>query len=690
VPNEDERALVSQAVRDLTNGRPHARMVVTSRTQAYQGKAVLGQDFRVVRVLPLELEQVADLIRRAYRAIYPAEVERDDRERQAENLIASVTSLEAERAMRLGATDDNRLVTTPLLVRMLLIVHFNLRRLPDQRAELFMEVVDTLLTSSYNPDEAVAQRLAQLGGDWRMRRDMLQYLAFQMHSRGQEAGREIGERELPEVLCTYLQQRRHTSQNAAEELVADLVSVSRQRGGLLEERAGRYRFSHLSFQEFLTARYLAEVERDVTSIAGFLEQQSRLADSWWREPILLTGGYLYVTAPDTATDLLRRLAHLGESRPPHTAQALAAAELAAATFLEWGGAETTQQALACRLVALLTDPVLPDVPRARRVTASHVLARLGDPRDGVGKRGKVPHLAWCKVPAGPFRLGANNNEEANDNEKPQHELTLPTFYIGRYPITNAQFAPFVEGSCYQDRQWWTEAGWAWRHGAEPDLSYITDMNHRKDYTDWLAQRPLERRGKPFFWHDERLNLPTQPVTGVSWYEAMAYCAWLQQQLTVHGQSFAVNEAALHTLLTSGDWQIRLPTEAEWEKAAGWDTVAERKRVYAWGDEWDETRANVADHMKLPSAVGVFPAGAAACGALDMTGNVWEWTLSRYMDYPYRHDARHDPEGKISRVLRGGAWFGHPRDARVSSRNSPEPDFFTSSIGVRVVVGPVLQ
>ena len=121
------------------------------------------------------------------------------------------------------------------------------------------------------------------------------------------------------MLCTYLLERRHKSQAAAEALVADLVSVSRQRGGLLEERAGQYRFSHLSFQEFLTARYLAEVERDVTRIATFLEQQNRLADSWWREPILLTGGYLHVTAPDTATDLLRRLAHLGASQPPHTA-----------------------------------------------------------------------------------------------------------------------------------------------------------------------------------------------------------------------------------------------------------------------------------------------------------------------------------------------------------------------------------
>jgi formylglycine-generating enzyme required for sulfatase activity len=342
---------------------------------------------------------------------------------------------------------------------------------------------------------------------------------------------------------------------------------------LLEERAGQYRFSHLSFQEFLTARYLAEVERHVTRIARFLEQQNRLADSWWREPILLTGGYLHVTAPDTATDLIRRLAHVGASQPPHSPQALAAAELAAATFLEWGGAEIIQQALANRLVALLTDPALPDTPPARRATAGQALARLGDPRDGVGTQEKVPRLTWCKVPAGPFRLGANTNEDAYADEKPQHELTLPTFYIACYPITNAQFAPFVEAGGYQERQWWTDAGCAWRHGAEPDLSRITDTDLHKRYADWMAQRPLERRGEPFFWHWADHNLPTQPVTGVSWYEDMAYCTWLQQQLTVHGRSFAIDGVSLATLLTSGNWQVRLPTEAEWEKAAGWDAVA---------------------------------------------------------------------------------------------------------------------
>jgi formylglycine-generating enzyme required for sulfatase activity len=303
----------------------------------------------------------------------------------------------------------------------------------------------------------------------------------------------------------------------------------------------------------------------------------------------------------------------------------------------------------------------------------------------------VPHLVWCKVLAGPFRLGGNNNEEAHDYEKPQHELTLPTFYIARYPITNAQFALFVEDGGYNDRQWWTEAGWAWRHGAEPDLSWITDTDFRERYAEHIAQlRPIERRHEPFSWHDERLNLPTQPVTGVSWYEAMAYCTWLQQQLILHGRSVSVDGVSWDTLLTSGSWQVRLPTEAEWEKAAGWDVVAGHKRVYAWGNEWEKAMANVANQVGLPSAVGVFPAGAAACGALDMTGNVWEWTLSRFMGYPYGHDSRHDPEGEDERVLRGGGWSDNHWRARVSVRTDSLPLQSAIDIGMRVVLGPVLK
>ncbi len=711
VPTEDERALVSQAVRDLTYGRPHAHFVVTSRTRAYQGRAMLSGDFRVVRVLPLTFEQVADLIRRAYQAIYPAEVEQDRREQRADDLIDAVEKLEAERAARLGGGEETRLITTPLLVRMLLIVHFNLRRLPEQRAELYMEVVDCLLTSSYNPDEAVAQRLAQLGGDWRARRDMLQYLAFQMHSRGQEAGREIDEQEMTDWLCAYLTEHRHKPASVAEELVADLVGSSRQRGGLLDERAGRYRFTHLTFQEFLAARYLAEVERDVTRIVWFVEAEGRAADAWWRELALLTIGYLNVNTPDTAANLVRCLADLDNLQPSSSPLALATTELAATAFLEWGGAETTHDALANRLADLLTDPKLSGAPPPLRAAAGRALAHLDDPRPGVGllpppgslsPSGEwgLPDIAWCKVPAGPFLLGANPDEDAWEDERPQHELTLPTFYIARYPITNAQFSVFMEAGGYDDPRWWTREGWAWRTGAEPDLSQIPDKDLRNRYADWLARRPLDRRNQPFYWKDATVNQSNQPVVGVTWYEAAAYCTWLNAQL-------GTQAGAMQALPLPAGHVVRLPTEAEWEKAAGWDPVARRKRVYAWGDDWDPAQTNVKESgIGRPSAVGIFPAGASACGALDMTGNVWEWTLSSWgsfdlnepgFRYPFADGRPQTGAGEREasdtpgfRVLRGGSWFNALRYARVSYRTTSVPTAFTGSIGFRVVVAPVLS
>jgi formylglycine-generating enzyme required for sulfatase activity len=322
----------------------------------------------------------------------------------------------------------------------------------------------------------------------------------------------------------------------------------------------------------------------------------------------------------------------------------------------------------------------------------------------------LPDLAWCEVPAGPFLLGANEGEEAWDDEKPQHDLTLPTFYIARYPVTNAQYAPFVAAGGYDEPRWWSEAGWAWRTGAEPDLSQIPDEKLRQDYAKWLANRPVERRHEPFWWGEAPWNLANHPVVGVTWYEAMAYCAWINEQLTMSneqgdvGQEIAGWPAEVVAGLAAGRWRVRLPAEAEWEKAAGWDPAAGRKRVYAWGDDWDESKANVAEKIGRTSAVGIFPAGAAAGGALDMTGNVWEWTLSAWGSFDYNKPGfrypfeaagpQTGPGGREAvdtpgfRAVRGGSWYDYQRNARVSFRNYLHPDDFNYLTSFRVVVAPV--
>jgi len=183
----------------------------------------------------------------------------------------------------------------------------------------------------------------------------------------------------------------------------------------------------------------------------------------------------------------------------------------------------------------------------------------------------------------------------------------------------------------------------------------------KQYTD----RPYDR---PAFWNDERYNEPVQPVVGGNWYVAAAYCAWLGQ--------YAPGNSELPGA------SIRLPTEAEWERAArlgrGW--------VYPWGNRWDAGRANTWEgHVLRPNPVGVYPDGATPEGVHDLSGNVWEWTASLYQSYPYAADeGRNDPEAEGMRVVRGGSWGSNQRLARCAVRYRNEPDNFITNIGFRVV------
>jgi formylglycine-generating enzyme required for sulfatase activity len=198
-------------------------------------------------------------------------------------------------------------------------------------------------------------------------------------------------------------------------------------------------------------------------------------------------------------------------------------------------------------------------------------------------RGLAPE-GMVYVPAGPFLMGsADDDPDADDDEKPQHEVELPGYYIGRTPVTNEAYAEFIAAGGYETRDYWTEAGWA-----------------RKERAGWT---------EPRFWSDENHNQPRQPVVGVSWYEAVAYCRWRG---------------------------LRLPTEAEWEKAAGWDPQAGRKRKYPWGDEWDEGKCDINKRERGYAAlVGEHsPEGDSAYGCGDMAGNVWEWCSTRWSGFEY--------------------------------------------------------
>ena len=177
--------------------------------------------------------------------------------------------------------------------------------------------------------------------------------------------------------------------------------------------------------------------------------------------------------------------------------------------------------------------------------------------------------------------------------------------------------------------------------------------------DWYRRG---RQTQPAFWNDLAFNHPAQPVVGICWHEARAYCAWLSAQ----------------TVQT-----YRLPTEAEWEAASR----GREGRRYAWGEEFDAARCNTIEtHIRGTTPIGVFPDGDTPEGLADMSGNVWGWTSSAYHPYPYQADAkREDPApGDARRVVRGGSWFGVRDLARCAVRDVSHPAARLSGFGFRVV------
>jgi formylglycine-generating enzyme required for sulfatase activity len=308
-----------------------------------------------------------------------------------------------------------------------------------------------------------------------------------------------------------------------------------------------------------------------------------------------------------------------------------------------------------KLIATIRDE---SVPPETRVEAGKALAKLGDPRPGVGLDGAgLPDIAWCAVPAGPFVMGSRAEDElAYDDEKPQHTYVMEQPYtISRYPITNAQFAAFVRAGGYEERTYWTDAGWSWLKRGE--------VEGPRDY------------GEPF-------NLPNHPVVGVSWYEALAFCRWLTLVLSERGD------------LETGQ-MVTLPSEAEWEKAAR----GTGGRTFPWGEEADPNRANYADTgLDTTSTMGCFPGGSSPYGVEDLSGNVWEWTRSLWgsdlmepeFGYPYDpKDGRENLEagGNALRVLRGGAFSSYARSVRCACRLRYLPLIDHGNYRFRVVVPP---
>src|SRR5437773_471347 len=241
------------------------------------------------------------------------------------------------------------------------------------------------------------------------------------------------------------------------------------------------------------------------------------------------------------------------------------------------------------------------------------------------------------IPGGPFQMGTSVEPWALDNERPAHEVDVPAFVIDAVPVTNERYARFIADGGYDQERWWTPEGWA--HRVEAGLT--APMHWRRDGDRWYRRR---------FGHEEPLP-PDEPVVHVCFHEARAFAAWAGK---------------------------RLPTEAEWEKAARHDPATGRSRRYPWGDDDPtERHANLGQRHLSPSPVGAYPDGASPLGVHQLVGDVWEWVDTDFHGYPgfVAFPYREYSEvffGPRYKVLRGGSFGTDPAACRGTFRNWDYP------------------
>jgi formylglycine-generating enzyme required for sulfatase activity len=629
VINGTQRKKIRQKIEDLDKSQLKGnRVIVAAREASFRELEALNSIFTRLNLQPYEEEQVIALVGK-----WCETLDLVDPCGKRDGLVSAIREINAK------YSEEKRLplFCTPLMATMAVRALQTGRELPRERAKLYDACVEAILDPQYNRDADIGmtpspvEEVRDAGGDWKQQREWLSELAltFQRRSQGSAVANPIVDEE--------------TVQNALTNVVPEPPSVEKflravkERGGLFwESSEGWYEFLHRSILEFLAARRLALMWLDPKRSGECKDIiRKHIALPNWPEVVLLMYGFMriYEEASEQPKkdsrnsveylDWLSRIDGNPEVR-------LAGTQLAGAALLEIECPDPTlRRRQADYLRSLLEDSWL-SVPMARRIAAGRTLAGLGDPRDGVGLgKDGLPDIDWRRVPADSEVVG----ETAPERQRPSISRD---YRISRYPITNAQFSAFVKDRGYEKRELWTEEGWAWKGDRPAPLST-----------------------------DSYKGMQNHPVVNISWYEAVAFCNWLSERF---------------------DYNISLPTEMQWERAAR----GESEQLFPWGD--NPVDADLANHRTgkyapdSTSAVGIFPKGLSPHKILDMSGNVWEWCRTKWRDsYTALSDDDDGLEGIAARVIRGGSFENFADDVRCASRLSNSPfDVGHGIVGFRVV------
>ncbi len=620
VTNETER---KKMVSDISNYIGYDdfsdnKYLVTCRTASYtmtsRFEKIKNTDFSHYTIHPFDIDEIEDFFSKWY-LCYEREI--NERVETAETEARK----NLKKMMSVVKTDRNifNIATNPLMLTILALIEHEGGELPKDRADLYAKCLKMLSGSWENLRSLYESEKPEFKlGNRNITEDFIvNYLgpiAFDMHVKAQP---DIDYETLKEELTKKFDLR-NKDILLSKEQAKNFILIMKERSGILQEvTPGTYGFIHLTFKEYLAARDLTDLKTD--SIIE--ELGDNLFKPEWKEVVLLTATSL---ARNPASNFIKAVS---EKEQDNFQNLILAGECTLDI-----GVDNIDEIIYDNLIEEMRSVIHDDVPVKERVEVGEILGWLGDTRD---------LKKFIPVAGGEYKL--------------DHDIvTIKSFEIGKYPVTNRWFEEFINADGYKKEEYWSEEG-----------------------LKWLAHTKAEH---PSFWNERKWKCPNSPVVGVSWYEAFAFTKWLS----------AVNAEG---------YKYRLLEENEWEAAA----AGLKGREYPWGNEWDKDKCNNADiEINKTSPVGVFKDGDTPDGISDLSGNVWEWTTSDYHSKSTLDDFAFDEEmqklldeNKIVEyfeklreknrklpVLRGGSWDNNCYVCRCAYRSYFGPNRRSSDTGFR--------
>lgn len=640
VPNEQRekiRDIVTTISRKCTTIH---QIIVTCRIRSYYGDTVFPAKYSVYTLAPLSVTKRKEFIESWYNAyVANGSMKGSDAENRIQDLCAKVED-----------DDLSEMTENPMMLTNMIMLHRKDTKLPEERVRLYSKIVNLLLNRWHVEQKIpVSKDIHVLLKDSKKLLRLAERLAYEAHDRKAVSDDDLQRKDLLE----WLEKDEYLGDPG---LAGEFLEYVDKRAGLLMGMGGdggkrpkSYKFPHRTFREYLAGCYLLRNDRS-GSIRRNFGPKVLLGESWALAVQLGAEELFYNrSGEERLLDLLYDLCSVEQTNTQDTwRKVVASARIAmllerktVAADIE-GGEICGEKYLGILLGNCVNALKCEVLTAFERIDVARLLGKYGDPRFDQAFYALPPRDHLCgfvRIPAGGFKMGG----DMFDNEKPVHKVDLYAYYIGRYPVTVDQYRMFLH-----------------RTGQEVD----------------------EKLGKMGG------NLP---VTEIDFFQALAYCDWLTEELRASHQT----PVELLDKLRSG-WKITLPSEAEWEKASRGPDGQE----FPWDGPFDAAKANCwMTGISSVCPVGCFSAGRSCYGIEDMAGNVWEWTRSLWgedwekMSFPYPYDykdrRREDlaAGNQVFRVLRGGGFIGNQVLLRCAFRFGVPPDDRINFVGFRVVLSP---